>query len=135
MVFILKNLAVGNLRDAEDCPSSISALLNVADDLKSYKTKKKYHRIPLVDGWPIPGEKMREAIQWIKKHIIMDNILVFCTFGAGRSASVVIGYLCSIGFNYEEAVKFVSFKKPDIVPLPLLAESIKRALKRRPYLR
>jgi len=131
MVFILENLALGNIKDAENSPRNITALLNVADDVELSKPARKYYRIPLVDGPPAPVEKMLEAIHWIEKNIISDKILVFCTFGAGRSASVVIGYLCSIGFDYPEAVKFILSKKPDIDPLPLLAETIKIALKQK----
>jgi len=131
MVFILENLALGNIKDAENPPREITALLNVADDIELSKPTRKYYKIPLVDGPPAPVEKILEAIHWIEKNIISDKILVFCTFGAGRSVSVVIGYLCSIGFDYPEAVKFILSKKPDIDPLPLLAETIKIALKQK----
>lgn len=131
MVFILENLALGNIKDLENLPQNITALLNVADDIELYKPARKYYKIPLQDGPPVPEERMLEAIHWIEKNIISDKILVFCTFGAGRSVSVVIGYLCSIGFDYPEAVKFILSKKPDIDPLPLLAETIKIALRQR----
>jgi len=131
MVFILENLTLGNIEDAESPPREITALLNVADDIKLYKPAKKYHRIPLQDGPPVPEERMLEAINWIEKNIISDKILVFCRYGAGRSASVIIGYLCSIGFDYPEAVKFVASKKQGVNPLPLLAETIKMALEKK----
>ena len=131
MVFILENLALGNIGDAKNPSHEITALLNVADDIELDKPARKYHKIPLQDGSPVPEERMLEAIHWIEKNIISDKILVFCRFGAGRSVSVVIGYLCSIGFDYPEAVKFILFKKPDIDPLPLLAEIIKIALKQK----
>ncbi len=129
MVFILENLALGNLEDAENPPLEITALLNVADDVKLYEPARKYHKIPLADGLPAPVEKMTEAINRIEKNIISDKILVFCRYGAGRSASVVIGYLCSIGFDYKEAVRFVASKKRHVEPLPLLTKTIRMALK------
>ncbi|MDI6704201.1 MAG: dual specificity protein phosphatase [bacterium] len=131
MVFILENLALGNIGDAENPPSEITAFLNVADDVELYKPVKKYYKIPLQDGSRVPVEMMLKAINWIDKNIILDKILVFCRYGAGRSVSVVIGYLCSIGFDYTEAVKFVASKKRHIDPLPLLAETIKIALKQK----
>ena len=131
MVFILENLGLGNLEDAKNPPHKITALLNVADDIELYKPARKCYKIPLQDGPPVPEERMLEAINWIEKNIISDKILVFCRYGAGRSASVVIGYLCSLGFDYTEAVKFILSKKPDIDPLPLLAETIKIALKQK----
>jgi len=134
MVFILESLALGNIKDAKNPPQEITAFLNAADDIGLYKPAKKYYKIPLRDGVPIPEEKMSEAINWIAKNITSDKILVFCRYGAGRSASVVIGYLCSIGFDYPEAVKFILSKKPDIKPEPLLAETIRMVLKRKEVL-
>jgi len=131
MVFILENLALGNIGDAKNPSHEITALLNVADDVELHKPARKYHKIPLQDGPPVPVEKMLEAINWIEKSIISDKILVFCRYGAGRSASVVIGYLCSIGFDYPEAVKFVASKKQGIDPLPLLAETVRMALEKK----
>lgn len=131
MTFILENLALGNIEDAENPPQEITALLNVADDIELSKPARKYYKISLKDGAPAPVEKMLEAIRWIEKNIISDKILVFCTFGAGRSASVVIGYLCSIGFDYPEAVKFILSKKRHVEPLPLLAKTIRMALKQK----
>jgi len=73
---------------------------------------------------------LKAKIRKFKEKIVSDKILVFCKHGKGRSSSVVISYLCNIGFNYEEALKFVTSKKSDINPLPLLANSIKIALKK-----
>lgn len=131
MVFILENLALGNIEDAESPPHEITAFLNVADDVKLYKPARKYYKIPLKDGLSVPEERMLEAIEWIKKNVISDKILVFCRYGAGRSPSVVIGYLCSIGFDYPEAVKFIASRKRDIDPLPLLAETVRKALEKK----
>ena len=132
MVFILEKLALGNIEDAENLSQEITALLNVADDVELYKPARKYYKIPLQDnGSPLPEERIIEAINWIEKNIISDKILVFCRYGAGRSASVVIGYLCSIGFDYSEAVRFVASKKPDINPAPLLSKTIRMALRQK----
>lgn len=131
MVFILENLGLGNLEDAKNPPRKITALLNVADDIELYKPARKYYKIPLQDGPPVPQERMLEAINWIEKNKISDKILVFCRYGAGRSASVVIGYLCSLGFDYTEAVKFILSKKPDINPAPLLSKTIRMALRQK----
>jgi protein-tyrosine phosphatase len=129
MTFITENLAIGNVEDAKNSPPQINALLNVADDAEFSPKNQKYHRIPLRDGVPIPVEKMKEAIDWIKKNE-SNKIMVFCKYGAGRSASILIGYLCSIGFSYGEAVKFMRSKKSDIKPLPLLAKTIKMAFEK-----
>lgn len=88
----------------------------------------KYHKIPLKDGVVIPPEKMREAIQWVREHMALGHVLVACHYGVGRSASIVIGYLCSIGFGYQEAVDFVSSKRSGVNPMPGLEETIKESL-------
>ena len=71
---------------------------------------------------------MLEAIAWIQENIVSRKVLVFCRYGRGRSASVIIGYLCSTGLGYEDALRLVISKKPDISPLPELAETIRKAL-------
>jgi len=53
--------------------------------------------LPVLDGEPV--EKMREAIGWIREHIASERVLAACHYGVGRSASVVTGYLCSLGFG------------------------------------
>jgi protein-tyrosine phosphatase len=128
MVFILENLALGNLEDAQNPPPEITLLLNVADDASLSNAQCQCHNIPCKDGQPLPPEKIIEIICWIEKNIASDKILVFCRYGRGRSASAIISYLCRIGFSYKKAVEFVKAKKPDINPLPLLSERIQEAL-------
>jgi len=130
VTFILPQLAISRMDGLEYPPEEITAFLNVADDVDIHLPVKDYHKIPLKDGEPPPVEKMEEAIRWIKKKITSGKVLVFCRYGAGRSASVIIGYLCSIGYSYEEALRLVVSKKPDINPLPGLYETIKEVLKR-----
>ena len=74
---------------------------------------------------------MLEAINGIEENIISDKIF-FYRYGAGRSASVVISYLCSIGFDYPEAINFVASKKRGINPLPLLtAETVRTDMEKK----
>lgn len=128
MVFILENLAIGNFSEARNCSSEITALLNVAEELDLEPKDRIYHKVLIKDFSPIPEEKLREAIDWIRENITKNKILVFCNAGIGRSSSVVIGYLCSKGLKFGEAVEFVAEKKPDISILPRLFETIKRIL-------
>jgi len=102
----------------------VTSILNVAEEVEVHHPHLNYHKIPLRDGSPIPVEKMREAIRWIRKHIPSEKVLVACRWGVGRSASVIIGYLCSLGFGYEEALSFVSSKRPGVNPIPGLKETI-----------
>lgn len=128
ITWILPNLALGRRAGLEDLPKETDAFLNMANDVDLYPPPPNYHKIPLIDGTSPPVEKMKEAIDWIKRNIGSGKVLVFCRYGSGRSASVVIGYLCNLGFKYEEAVRFVSSKRPGINPLPQLEEVIRIAL-------
>ncbi len=128
--FILPNLAIGSCNGLEEPPKEMTFLLNVADDADLYSPPKNYYRIRLKDGVPPQVEKLREAIDFIKRFSKEGKILVFCRYGRGRSASVVIGYLCSIGFGYEQAVKQVCKKRAGVNPLPGLSRIIRMALKK-----
>lgn len=121
---ILERLAVGSAADARRAPEFFTAVLNVAEEVDLDAPAKTTHKIPLKDLIPISPEAMSEAIMWIKEHIRHQGVLVVCNAGIGRSPSVVIGYLVSIGFGYDEAVRFVRSRRSDIVPVPNLPFSI-----------
>jgi len=104
----------------------VNSILNVAEEVEVNLPNHNYYKIPLRDGVPIPVEKMKEAVEWIQKHISSEKVLVACHYGVGRSASIIIGYLCSIGFGYNEALNFVSSKRPGVNPIPGLEDTIKR---------
>lgn len=125
MNFILDHLAIGSYGEALNPPSDISALLNVANEKDIEGTTLVYYKIPIIDMQPIPPEQMKEAVEWIKDHIVHHKIMVFCNAGIGRSPSVVIGYLCcSLGYSFGDAVEFVAKRKPDISTLPHLIRTI-----------
>jgi protein-tyrosine phosphatase len=125
MRFISDNLAIGNYEAALDPPPNISALLNVAAERDLPNTTRLYHKIPIVDMQPVPAMQMREAVEWLKRHITEHEIMVFCNAGIGRSSSIVIGYFCCcLGYGFGEAVEFVARIKPDISILPNLIETI-----------
>ncbi len=107
----------------------MGSVLNVAEEVEVRPPAMKYHKIPLRDGVVIPPQKMQEAIRWIREHIASEKVLVACHYGVGRSASIVIGYLCSVGFGYREALDFVSSKRPGVNPIPGLEETIRESLK------
>ncbi|NWF91871.1 MAG: dual specificity protein phosphatase family protein [Syntrophaceae bacterium] len=105
----------------------MGSVLNVAEEVEVSPPNLKYHKIPLRDGIPIPPERMREALEWIREHIVREKVLVACHYGVGRSASIIIGYLCSIGFGYQEALDFVSSKRAGVNPIPGLEETIRKS--------
>lgn len=121
---IIERLAVGSAADARRAPEIFTAVLNVAEEVDLDVPGKTTHKIPLKDLIPISPEAMSEAIMWIKEHIRHQGVLVVCNAGIGRSPSIAIGYLCSIGFGYDEAIRFMRTRRSDIAPVPNLPFSI-----------
>lgn len=111
----------------ENPGEGLKFILNVADEVEVMLPNVNYHKIPLKDGVTIPPEKMREALRRIREHIATGKVLVACHYGVGRSASIVIGYLCSLGFGYKEALDFVSSKRSGVNPIPGLEETIRKS--------
>ncbi|MGB9627509.1 MAG: dual specificity protein phosphatase family protein [Thermodesulfobacteriota bacterium] len=127
MTDILERLAIGDLGDLKNLGNGVGCVLNVAEEVE-VTPPLEYRKIPLKDGSIIPPSQMQEAICWIRDRVGSKKVLVACHYGVGRSASIVIGYLCSLGFGYQEALDFVSSKKPKITPMPKLEETIKESL-------
>jgi hypothetical protein len=135
MNYILEHLAVGNPKDAQNAHEHFDAFLNVASEVEidpSLFGEKPYLKLLIDDMRPIPAFRLMEAAEYIDRHIDTKRILVFCDGGVGRSPSVVIGYLCSKGMRFGQAVEFVAMRKPYMSILPDLIESIRRAFTRPP---
>lgn len=125
MTFILPHLAVGTHEEAGSRPSEIDAYLCVAAEKDVPEPGKLAYKVPIVDMQPIPAGQLREAVEWIRDHIAMNRILVFCNAGVGRSPSVVVAYLCCVeGYSFGRAVEFVARRKPAMSILPELITSI-----------
>jgi len=121
-------LALGDLGDLENPGKGLRSVLNVAEEVEVSLPGLKYHKIPLKDGAYISPGKMREAIGWIRERVVEGKVLVACHYGVGRSASIVIGYLCSIGFGYQDALDLVSSKRSGVTPMPGLEETVNQSL-------
>jgi protein-tyrosine phosphatase/glycosyltransferase involved in cell wall biosynthesis len=125
IAFVLPHLGIASRNGLERLPDQDIALLNVADDVEFRPASRIYCKIPLRDGTAIPVEKMRQAVEWIASHIAKRRVIVSCRYGRGRSASVVIAYLCgAAGITYGDAVNLVAQRRADVVPLPQLAQTI-----------
>lgn len=119
---ILERLYIGSYDDARSASQVITARLNVAEerDLTPLWHQTLDHKIPIRDMTPIPDHQLKEAVHWIRDHIGSHTVLVSCNAGVGRSASVIVAYLCSTGYGFGEAVEFVARRKPNISTLPNL---------------
>lgn len=124
VTFILPNLALASQRSLDDFADKDCAILNVSDDVTLLRHPDVYSRIPLRDGVPIAISELQASISWIAENIRQRTVIVFCRYGRGRSASVVIGYLCWKGHTYDQALRIVEDKRNSICPLPFLRETI-----------
>lgn len=123
--FLVPHLGIASRNGLERLGDPDIAFLNVADDVDFRPASRLYCRIPLRDGMAIPVERLREAVEWISTHIAKRRVIVFCRYGRGRSASVIIAYLCCAeGMAYDDAVKLVALHRADTVPLPQLDQTI-----------
>ena len=135
MNHILEHLSIGNAADAQNAFKHFDAFLNVASEVQldsSLFGEKPYLKVSIDDMKPIPAFRLMEAAEFIDQHINSRRILVFCDGAVGRSPSVVVGYLCSKGMRFGQAVEFVAMRKPYMSILPDLIESIRKAFVRPP---
>jgi hypothetical protein len=125
VAFVLPNLAIASRNGLEGLSDHDFAFLNVADDVDFRPPSNIHGTVPLRDGRAIPTEQLREAIDWISQHIPQRRVIVLCRYGRGRSASVVVAYLCCVaGMSYANALSLVARYRPGIVPAPDLALTI-----------
>jgi len=90
-----------------DSKNNSLAFLNVSDDQDLYPLPQLSPNL-IARRNPIPLEKMKEAVEWIRTNIARHKVVVFCRYGRGRSASVAIGYLCTAArWNTEMLVGLV----------------------------
>lgn len=132
VTFVLPRLGIASRNGLERLQDQDVAFLNVADDVDFRPAPAIYSRIALRDGTAIPAEKMREAVEWIRKHVAQRRVIILCRYGRGRSASVAIAYLCSAGMPYGDAMNLVVRNRTGAAPLPELAQTILSCLHRPP---
>jgi protein-tyrosine phosphatase len=68
----------------ENPGEEIGSTLNVTEEVEVNLTRVKCKKIPLKDGVPIPVDKMREAIGWIREHIASEKVLFVCHYEVGK---------------------------------------------------
>ena len=116
MDFILERLAIGDIHDAKNISRDITAVLNCTEEHDTNREGILYLKIPLIDFQTINPEYIPRAVRWIKEVIADHTVLVHCNAGIGRSSSIVVCYLCEVGFGFEEAVRLVKSRRPDVLP-------------------
>jgi hypothetical protein len=126
MHLITDSLLVGNLDDAQDPSPAIGGLLFVAEEYVIRPPDwMDFAKIPFKEFAPASPDLLAESVRWIEEHLPNNRVMVCCRAGMGRSASVVIAFLCCAqGMDYEQAVKLVKTRRPGALPLPDLKETI-----------
>lgn len=75
------------------------------------------------DGDPWDRIQVEQALDFIADRIQKGRVLVACTAGMSRSASMVIGFLVRTGWDSASAYALVRQARPKILPLAKMLES------------
>jgi len=70
--------------------------------------------VPIYDGGNGEDEfeaALGVAVPFIRRRRVHGNVLVHCAAGMSRSVSVLAGYLCSRGFDVDEAFEHIAMAK------------------------
>lgn len=133
MHIITESLLLGNIDDAREPAAVVSALLFVAEEhVVTPPPWVTFVKIPMQEFAPADPATLSRAVDWLETHMPSNRVMVCCRAGIGRSASVVIAYLCCVqGMVYKEALRFVMARRPGATPLPQLQESIQEVIRLR----
>jgi protein-tyrosine phosphatase len=127
MHYVTESLLVGNLRDAQQPPPSVNAILFVAEHEIAAPTGLLYANVPLREFGEADVQEIKRAVDWLEAHAGSHRVMVCCRAGMGRSVSVVIAYLCCAkGMTYAEAVKLLKERRPGACPLPNLEQTVEK---------
>ncbi len=73
-----------------------------------------YLRLPIVEGEAPSQDELRLATGWIDEHLTSDGpVLIHCREGRGRSATVAIAALVSMGMPLFEAFRLTLRVRPE----------------------
>jgi len=128
---ITDRLFVGNIYDAGQPTSQVSAVLLVAEEYDiDAPGGVIYERIPFKEYGEVSSLSLARAVDWVERHLSDNRVMVCCRAGMGRSVSVVMAYLCCVeGMIYADVLKLVMARRPGAMPLPKLEETIQDILR------
>ncbi|MGH7254877.1 MAG: dual specificity protein phosphatase family protein [Nitrospirales bacterium] len=126
MHYVTDSLLLGNAEDANNPPPFVNGLLSVASELVIQPPSHLlYAHVPLQEFARVDPQDLKRGIDWLERHARSNRIMVCCRAGMGRSASMVIAYLCCVeAMTYREAVRLVKARRPGATPLPDLEWTI-----------
>ncbi len=130
---ITDRLFVGNIYDARQPTTQVSAVLLVAEE---YDIEAPggvvYGRIPFKEYGEVHPSTLASAVNWVERHVSDNQVMVCCRAGMGRSVSVVMAYLCCVeGMAYADVLKLVMARRPGAIPLPRLEATVQEVCRLR----
>ena len=125
---ITEVLAVGNVEDARQPPSTIGAVLFLADEIDPAPPPDvPFLKVGLVEFAEPSPLMLHSAVEWLERQPDGTRRLVCCRAGMGRSVSVAIAYLCCVaGLAFPEAVALAKARRPGATPLPNLERCVQK---------
>jgi protein-tyrosine phosphatase len=69
--------------------------------------------IPLPPSYNLV-QHLPTAVEFINQNLGNNNVLVHCASGKSRSAAIVAGYLCTIGYTVQQAINLIKQHRPII---------------------
>ena len=107
------------------------AVLDLAAELPEVRPLRElanYRSLPVLDATAMSLERLRDAVEWVKRHAANGPVYVHCALGHGRSALVAAAYLLAVGLaaDAKSAVKRLRALRPGV----RLSRSQRRSLDR-----
>lgn len=130
---ITDRLFVGNIYDARQPTTQVSAVLLVAEEYDiDAPGGVVYGRIPFKEYGEVHSKTLARAVNWVERQVADNRVMVCCRAGMGRSVSVVMAYLCCVErMAYADVLKLVMARRPGAMPLPKLEETIQEVCRLR----
>lgn len=130
---ITDRLFVGNIYDARQPTTQVSAVLLVAEEYDiDAPGGVVYGRIPFKEYGEVHSKTLARAVNWVERQVSDNRVMVCCRAGMGRSVSVVMAYLCCVErMAYADVLKLVMARRPGAMPLPKLEETIQEVCRLR----
>lgn len=129
---ILDRLWVGNLYSARDLlhtnPNNIRFVLNCTSDPLILPPPFKTITMRFEDGTELDSDGVLFAIRWVHDLIELGNVLICCHAGCSRSPAIASAYLVRCGMNWDEAVEYVTRRRPQAMINPIVSLSVRKAL-------
>lgn len=115
--------------------NGIGALLNCAFEIRpKLREDELYYHLPLHDCEWIESTHIITGLYFIgKAREMRKKVLIACAGGASRSASLILAYMISEGWDMNDALRHMQKIRPVINPHPLCLQSIRTFFNIPPY--